>query len=474
MMNNNTTNDTLYTLAAEIVTLSRNSLLVNLRFLDVAISRLHQVPTGLIGSFATDGQHLYYSPIHVLKGYQRERNLPARNYLHALFHCIFRHMFVGPAIDREKWDLACDIAVEYSISELSPRAVACSWDAEQQQYFDSLKKALGVLTAEKIYRYFLDGKCTPDQFRTLQAVFRTDDHAVWYDPDSMDGAGSGGGGDSEDDGGPKGNVGRSPRPSGENDPGRQDSQGPAEGSEADWKKISEQIQMDMESFSKQIGDRAGGMLQSLRELNRERYDYAAFLKKFAVRGEVMKINDDEFDYVFYTYGMKVFDRMPLIEPLEYKEEKRVREFVIAIDTSGSTSGRLVQLFLNKTFNILKSTESFFRKVNIHIIQCDAAIQEDAVITSQEELDEYLKHFKIRGLGGTDFRPVFSYVDQLIAKREFTHLKGLIYFTDGCGIFPKRKPDYDSAFVFLKDQYTDYFMPPWAIKLVLEPEDLEQI
>jgi len=102
----------------------------------------------------------------------------------------------------------------------------------------------------------------------------------------------------------------------------------------------------------------------LAQINREKYDYESFLKKFAVLGEAMKINDDEFDYVFYTYGLKLFGNMPLIEPLEYKEVKRIREFVIAIDTSGSTSGKLVQTFLNKTWNILQSTESFFSKVNI--------------------------------------------------------------------------------------------------------------
>ena len=30
----------------------------------------------------------------------------------------------------------------------------------------------------------------------------------------------------------------------------------------------------------------------------------------------MKINDDEFDYIFYTYGLKLYEKMPLIEPLE--------------------------------------------------------------------------------------------------------------------------------------------------------------
>ena len=52
--------------------------------------------------------------------------------------------------------------------------------------------------------------------------------------------------------------------------------------------------------------------------------------------------------------------MPLIEPLEYKDVKRIREFVIAIDTSGSVMGEQEQAFLQKTYNILQSTESFFQ------------------------------------------------------------------------------------------------------------------
>ena len=97
--------------------------------------------------------------------------------------------------------------------------------------------------------------------------------------------------------------------------------------------------------------------------------------------------------------------MPLIEPLEYKEVKKIKDFVIAIDTSGSTSGELVQKFVQKTYNVLKSTESFFSKINLHILQCDADIQEDVKITTQQEFDAYLKHMQLHGLGGTDFRPV---------------------------------------------------------------------
>ena len=69
------------------------------------------------------------------------------------------------------------------------------------------------------------------------------------------------------------------------------------------------------------------------------------------------------------------------------------------------------------------------------------------------------------------RAVFQYVDELIQAGEFTNLKGMIYFTDGRGIFPEKKPDYDAAFVFLDDGYDAPDVPVWAIKLVLQSEEI---
>ena len=238
-----------------------------------------------------------------------------------------------------------------------------------------------------------------------------------------------------------------------------------------WADIAQRMQTDLETFSRNRGHIAGSMMQNLRAVTREKHDYSEFLRKFAALGEVMKVNEDEFDYIFYTYGMKLYKKMPLIEPLEYKEVKRIKEFAIAIDTSGSVQGDKVQAFLQKTYNILKQKESFFSKINLHIIQCDADIQEDHKITCQEEFDEYLKTMKIRGLGGTDFRPVFDYVEKLRGEREFVNLKGMIYFTDGYGTFPERKPDYHTAFVFVDDEYNNPEVPVWAIRLVLQKEEI---
>lgn len=448
-------------LAADVLRLSRNTLVVNLRFLDAALSRLEPMATEEI-SLATDGRTLAYDPRHILRQYKADRAVCVRDYLHVVLHCVFRHMFVHTLVDHAAWDLACDIAVEHTITGLGLKAASASREARQQAEFQRLEQAVGQLTAEKLYRHFLDQNRSGAELADLRGLFYADDHRLWYMTEEEKTAPG---------------LGSSRVSVGADAPGGPQSQSDSGatvavlGSEADWQSVSERMQMDMETFSKSQGKDPAAMLQNLREINRERYDYSEFLRRFAVMGEVMQVNDDEFDYIFYTYGLHLYDNMPLVEPLEYKEVKRVKEFVVAIDTSGSVAGDTVQRFVQKTWNILKTTESFFTKINLHIIQCDATIQEDAKITTQEAFDNYIETMQIHGLGGTDFRPVFSYVDWLQEKKEFTNLKGLIYFTDGFGTFPEQMPDYETAFVFLDEELNNYDVPPWAMKLVLQKDEI---
>ena len=461
-------------LALDVLNLSRNTLLVNLRFLDMALSRLvyHSIENGTL---LTDGKYLLYGPKHILRSYRRQQEISVRDYLHVVMHCVFRHMFMNPTLNRDYWDLACDIAVENMITELGLKSTAAYREANQSSDITKIKSKVGLLTAEKIYAYLRNAYPSPEKIAKIRTAFYSDDHSIWYMTQDQK---------NETYSLPQeGNNGRKKR---NQSSGRREGDPVQEGIQyqipleydnscseiaSAWQMISERMQVDLETFGKQRGIAPGALTQNLMAVNREKYDYTSFLKKFAVMGEAMKINDDEFDYIFYTYGLQLYKKMPLIEPLEYKEIKAIKEFVIAIDTSGSTSGELVQKFVQKTFNILKSTESFFFKINLHIIQCDAELQEDKKITCQEDFDEYLNTMKIRGLGGTDFRPVFEYVDQLRLNKEFTNLKGLIYFTDGFGEFPARKPDYDTAFVFVDDEYNNPDVPPWAIKLVLQRDEI---
>ena len=458
-------------LARDILRLTRNTLLVNLRFLDLALSQFQL--SSYPGTLATDGEHLFYDTYYVLSSYKSERGKNVRDYLHIVLHCVFRHLFAGGDLDRRCWDLACDIAVESAIDELHLESAACNRALAQEETLKELRSQVRPLTAEKLYRYFLDRHLTADQMSRLREHFLADDHRAWYLP-VKSGKGAGGGGQSSSQ---KPETGEARRQrAGRGGTGspitpKSGTQRQRKDLEAAWKEISERMQVDLETISRRHGTDAGNLVQELKAVNRETYDYADFLRRYATLGEVIQVNQDEFDYIYYTYGLSLYGNMPLVEPLEYKEVRRVKEFVIAIDTSGSVSGDLVQRFVTKTYNILRQQENFFTKINLHIIQCDAKVQEDRKITSQRDFDRYLETMELRGFGGTDFRPVFAYVDELIRAGEFSNLRGMIYFTDGRGIFPERKPDYDAAFVFLDDGGELPEVPVWAIRLVLQSEEI---
>ena len=88
-----------------------------------------------------------------------------------------------------------------------------------------------------------------------------------------------------------------------------------------------------------------------------------------------------------------------------------------------------------------------------------------MIENAMQLNEYMSHFTVKGGGGTDFRPAFAYVEQLMREKKFTKLRGLIYFTDGDGIYPRQKPDYETAFVFLQRTDKMKLVPTWAKCLI---------
>ena len=419
-------------LAARILELARDSILIHLRFLDAALSRLRPVERpGALGASA-DASALYYDPLLLLRQCREEPDFGARLYLHTLLHCIFYHSFRYDKVDGPLWDLSADIAVENTILEMRLSFAGLETDDEARAVLEALSGQAGALTAERVYRYFRRNPLAQEEERRLRRLFGRDSHELWR---------------------------------------RQE---PRELllSEEQWKKLSERVRADLKSFSKGKTD-SESLEKNLAEATKERYDYAKLLRRFTVIGEEVSVNEEEFDYIYYTYGLSRYGNMPLVEPLEYRDVKKVREFVIALDTSASCRGSLVRAFLRQTYSILKATEHFFQKVNVHILQCDSEVRSDVKITCEEEFEAFMRKGELRGFGSTDFRPVFSYVEELQRKGEFENLKGLIYFTDGYGVYPERMPGYDVIFAFLREDDKQPEVPPWAIRVVLEEDALER-
>ena len=153
-----------------------------------------------------------------------------------------------------------------------------------------------------------------------------------------------------------------------------------------WKNAALEMGVQLDAYAKLWGVKGANLAMNLRAVTREKQDYREFLRKFARCAEQIRVNDDEFDYVYYCYGLERYGNLPLIEPLEYVEEKRIRDFVIAIDTSASTKDGLVRRFIEKTYAILEQETSFFADMNVLIVQCDAAVTDVAHIANLRDLD----------------------------------------------------------------------------------------
>lgn len=448
-------------LAARALTVCRNQLFFENRFLEQALFRL-TFKEGEAVCFGSEGSHLFYQTEYVLKRYMKEPKELMFDYLHTVLHCLYQHPFFVPQKQGIYWNLATDIAAECILEEMVPEDGEGFTSGERlcREIIERIRDKIHGMSAQKIF-IFLCGDLQKKEdffdffgmeFEEVSAAFWRDDHSLWYKADFC-------------------LTNKENNFSGFSDDCEREKVEQKQLQQI-WKGVAERVLMEAQSFAKPIrGDIAGDMLKTLTLLTRENYDYSAFLLKFATHlEERIQIDMDEFDYIFYTYGLQLDKRMPLIEPLEYKEKYLLREFVIAIDTSASCEGELVEKFLVKTYNILRQTESFTLRVNIHIIQCDAKIQEDVTIRAEKDLEDYISHLTLKGFGGTDFCPVFEYVEEMFKTGELRRLEGLLYFTDGYGKFPAKPPKYKTAFIFL-GQEEEVKVPAWAMKVYLEREAL---
>lgn len=368
--------------------------------------------------FSVDGKRMDFSAEELIKRYGEHPAAVRRGYLHMLLHCLFLHLFAPGDADRERWDLACDMAVEQMIEyEGNPRL------AMENPIREDCFRRMGdqVLSAEQMMR-LLEENRFPYTAEQLRTAFSFDDHSAW---DSVE----------------------------------------SSGIRNRWERLLQEAAQRRDGGGKR-GKEAGSGEEIVSSQAEKKYDYRRFLRQFTVQREEVELDPESFDYIFYHLGMEYYGSMPLIEELEYREVNRLEELVIAIDTSGSCSAEVVGHFLAETHAILTQQENFFRKMSVYFIQCDCLIQDVTLIRSSEDWLDYAKKIRIQGRGGTDFGPVFSYVEELRKQKKQKNLRALLYFTDGDGAYPSGPPDYETAFVLLKESGYPELIPKWARLLLI--------
>lgn len=380
--------------------------------------------------WGTDG-HFFFCPADLLmEEFLKGVEALGRRYLHTLCHCMFLHMLGegGEGELTETWDLACDLAAEWAVDAMG----ICPVDRERRRKRDGWYREIspeGQVSAAAAQRWLQSR--SPEEIGEIGREVQVDSHRFWRE--------------------------------------RKEDAGSLAGR---WKPAVLLVARQQGEEKRRPGTRKGDRTAEVVLQDTGRGDYRKFLERLFVCREEMQVDPDSIDYIPYLYGLEHYGNVLLMEPLETTETSRLEEFVIAIDTSGSCSGAVVRRFLEETYGILSRRENFFRKMNVHLIQCDSMIQDHRKVTSEREWKDYMAHLKIQGLGGTDFTPVFRLVDQMLEKKEIRKLKGLLYFTDGDGIYPNRKPAYETAFVFPWKRPEKQQAPGWAWKLYL-PEARER-
>ena len=416
-----------------------------LPFLRASIEQLKCVPDDTVWHLATDGLRVFYDPDDMIDD-------PGVN--HMLMHCLFRHPVPPEGIIKPLWNLACDISAEYLRGDFFSSAAD---NQIRREIAEVLPEGVDPRVSGAVYRCLMD--LFEDELEPLYARFRRDDHRYWYAPPlhAMD----------EGFAFPK-NAGESidTEKTGVGTDATAYTQWVAEALDQLWPSPEGLPGGTVRTgrFGLSPGSREEKML--LREA--AKYDFSRYLRRFSTTREELRLDLDSFDYIPYYYGFQRYGNLPMIEPLEYSERFRVEALVIAIDTSGSCTRSMVQRFLAEIEGMLLRHDSFFSRMEVHIIQCDAIVQSHVVIHSVEEWQRYAKDIAIKGRGGTNFQPVFDLVEKLRKGGRLKRLKGLLYFTDGDGVYPRKPTPYETAFVFTSHRALGYSLPKWIVPLCLEP------
>ena len=141
--------------------------------------------------------------------------------------------------------------------------------------------------------------------------------------------------------------------------------------------------------------------------------------------------------------------------LPSRRQQELLKIVVAIDTSGSTAGAIVQSFMSEVNAIV----NLFGGYEMTLLQIDTGIQDVQMYTMDNPFDP--EEFQLMGGGGTKFEPAFDHV-----KEEMNDdIKVLIYMTDGYGSAPDKPPSYPVLWVLSENGRKPC---DWGIELQIPP------
>lgn len=404
------------------------------------------------GPMYTDGASLWYWPDEVLEEFHRDHDLPAKRLLHMTLHCLLGHLpmrrdlpetelpplfeaFLPLAERRHRAMHVFDAVADFKVNHWM--RLLCGDDfSHPPSYYVEWEKPF-----PRLYREML---ADPEYLWHLSHAgarqVALDDHEAWNRKTSPALAA---GLECSDDSRP----------------------GP------DWQQFLRQFAEQAQS-SPQWGHLAGGIVSELRLGEESPISYTQFLRRFATPEERLLSDPDSIDSRWYHLGLELYGDIPLLEPTELSEPPTPDGLVLAIDTSGSCDGEVCRRLLRETAGLLRDIAAGAVSFHVLLLQCDAEIQQEFLLTAPDQLAMLAEEFQPQGFGGTDFTPVFQRVEELRRDGALPRVRGLLYLSDGCGTFPEAAPDYPVCFLIPEDGDCFGFLdiPPWVTTVQLNSDD----
>ncbi len=370
---------------------ARTRLILDKPFLGALVLRLPLVAAdpGWCKTAGTDARAFYYNPRYI-----EELTLDQAQFVlaHEALHCALSHFNRRQHRVKQRWDLACDLAINPILVKDGLTPPPDAWSLGQ---FEGM-------SAEEIYPLLED----MDRESAMDQHFYDDDSDSA--PRDSDDRGGGGRQPRAGDRRPeqdeaRGAAGRPP-PLGENEKGRLSIQ---------WRqRMAGAAQQAM-----QAGKLGGAMARMVDHLLQPELPWRMLLARYM---STIARND-------YSWSRPSRREGEAILPSLRSHQVDV---VVALDTSGSISDAEMQQFVSE-MDAIKGHVS--ARITLHA--CDSRLAEDGP-WEYETWDSFRMPENVSGGGGTSFRPVFEWLG-----REGRRPDLLLYFTDAEGEFPEREPDF---------------------------------
>ncbi len=198
------------------------------------------------------------------------------------------------------------------------------------------------------------------------------------------------------------------------------------------------------SIARAEGKAPGGVEETVRNAHASALDWRTLLRRYMTDAA-------RSDYSWSLPNRRFIDSGLYLPSIR---SEGIDSIAVIIDTSGSLPARTLAGFWVE----LREIAAEIRPERVFVLQVDAMLQDAAEYTA----DDLPEEIKLKGRGGTDFRPGFEWLDE-----QGIQPAVCLYFTDlECSSYPEAEPVFPVIWVDHSKSSSEANGPPWGDRIAI--------